>query len=396
MNDWASGPSADELRAVQGLSPESVRSYLANVGWRPRETARGAALWTLSDGYDEFEVMLPTDRQLRDYGLRMFDLLRTLAVVEDRPVLTIISDLTNTTSDTVTFRLLPDGPPGTIPLFNGADALQGVRELLMAATYASTLPRPLLVQGRRPTRVRDFARGIRLGTPQAGSWIIAAKLALSESALDPHGDAGRPSGRQVALHAHRGVRATLAAAGEALRGHAVEPFLRRADEGVSANMCDALARLGRDDTPFEVRFAWAQRLPARVGAGRFRFDRDLIRTIRYAGEVMRTSLPDGRVEVIGVVSRLRRDNTDFAVAVIDGTVHSRYGEAEQRVAMRLAAEPHQLAIEAYRTRQFLHVIGEARQGRVELVRSVQVLPRQRPTREEPPEPQPDDSSAEER
>ena len=81
----------------------------------------------------------------------------------------------------MTFRLLPDGPPGTIPLFNGTDALQGVRELLMAATYASTLPRPLLVQGRRPTAVRDFARRIRLGTPQAGSWIIAAELAIPES-----------------------------------------------------------------------------------------------------------------------------------------------------------------------------------------------------------------------
>ena len=181
MSDWASSPSAEDLRAAQELSPEAVRSYLASAGWSPREVSTGVALWTLTDGTDEFEVMLPTDRRLRDFGLRMFDLLSTVAVVEDRPVSMIISDLTNISSDTMTFRLLPDGPPGTIPLFNGTDALQGVRELLMAATYASTLPRPLLVQGRRPTAVRDFARRIRLGTPQAGSWTIAAELAIPES-----------------------------------------------------------------------------------------------------------------------------------------------------------------------------------------------------------------------
>jgi len=150
-------------------------------------------------------------------------------------------------------------------------------------------------------------------------------------------------------------------------------------------MCDALARLGRDDTPFEVRFAWAQRLPVRVGTARFRFDREVIRTIRHAGEAMRNSIPDGRVEVTGMVSRLRRDTTDFATAVIDGIVRSRYGEAEQKVAVRLAPVPHQTAIEAYRTRQFLHVVGEARQGRVESVHSIEVVPRQRPVREEPPD-----------
>jgi hypothetical protein len=68
MSDWGSSPSAEELRAIQELSPETVRSYLASVGWRPREAATGAALWTLTDGTDEFEVMLPTDRRLRDFG----------------------------------------------------------------------------------------------------------------------------------------------------------------------------------------------------------------------------------------------------------------------------------------------------------------------------------------
>jgi hypothetical protein len=132
--------------------------------------------------------------------------------------------------------------------------------------------------------------------------------------------------------------------------------------------------LGRNDTPFEVRFAWAQRLPARVGTGRFRFDREVIRTIRDAGEVMRTSLPDGRVEVTGKVSRLRQDSPELASAVVDGVVRSRYGEAEQKVTVRLAAEPHQTAIEAYRAQQSVRLVGDARHGRVDVVLSIEIVP----------------------
>ncbi|WP_173077432.1 hypothetical protein [Phytohabitans rumicis] len=304
----------------------------------------------------------------------MFDLLNTIAVVEDRPVSSVLADLANTNADTLTFRLLPEGPPGTIPLLHGADAVHGVRELLLTATYASTLPRPLLVQGRRPTNVWSFARQVRLGAPQTGSWIVAAHLTIPEAELDPRAAGDGPFARQVSLYAHRGVRAALTAAGEALGGDPVEPFLRRVDDGVSANLCEALARLGRDDTPFEVSFSWAQRLPAQAGAGRFRFDRNTIRVIRNAGEAMRASTLDGRVQVIGAVSQLSQGNTGVGTAVIDGIVHSRHGEAEQKVTVRLRDTAHQTAIEAYRTRQFVRLTAEARRGHIETVLDVAIVP----------------------
>lgn len=373
MNEWRPRPDSAHLQAIQQLSPETVHAYLRTEGWRPQQAANQVVLWTLTEGDDAFEVMVPTDRRLRDFPLRMYEVLHTLAAAEDRPLSTVLSDLGNTGSDRMIFRLLPAGPPGTIPLLNGAYAVQGVRELVMSAAYASTLERPLLVQGRRPQRVQDFARRVRLGSPQAGSWIIAAEVAIPETNLDPHETGGASFARRVSLQLHRGVRATFAAAGEALRQKSVEPFLRRAEDGVSANMCDALADLGRDDTPFEVRFAWAQRLPPSVGTGRFRFDPQVIRAIRSAGERLRHSLPDGRVEITGPVSRLAREAAGAGTATVTGRVQTRYGEAEQNVRVRLTAAQHDFAIEAYRSRRHLRISGEARQGRIEVVREVEVV-----------------------
>ena len=391
MNDWRPGPSAEQLQAIQRLSPEAVRAYLTSEGWQPHQAAQEADLWTLVEGSDEFEVLLPTDRRLRDFPLRMYDVLRTLATIQDRPLPTVLADLTSAGADRMILRLLPTGPPGTVPLFHGTDAVQGVQELVLAATYASTVDLPQPVQGRRSQQVRDFAREVRLGTPQAGSWVISVEVDIPEpdvpevdapeAGLDPPADGGEPFARRVSRQLHGGVRATFLAAGEALREDSAEPFLRRVPDGVSANVCDALAGVGRDDTPFEVRFAWAQRLPLQVGTGHFRFDRQLIQTIRSAGRTLRNALlPDGPVEVIGLVTQLHRERQGTGSASVTGQVRTRYGEVDQRVTVRLTPVQHETAIRAYEAQRYIRVVGEARQGRVDIVRQLEVVDPRNPQR----------------
>jgi hypothetical protein len=364
---------------------------LTTEGWLPRHTAR-EDLWTLAEGSDEFEVLVPADRRLRDFPLRMYDLLRTLATVQDRPLPVVLADLTNTGADRMIFRLLPAGPPGTIPLFHGVEAVRGVQELIMAATYASTAERPEPVQGRRSPQVRDFAREVRLGTPQAGSWVISAEVDIPgpgaegddvpEVETDAHSDGSEPFARRVSLQLHGGVRAAFLAAGEALREDSTDPFLRRVQDGVSANLCDALASVGRDDTPFEVRFAWAQRLPPPpIDTGSLHFDQQLIRTIRSAGKMLRTALPDGPVEVIGLVTQLHRERQGTGSANVSGRVRTRYGEVDQRVTVRLTPMQHETAIRAYEGQRYIRVVGEARQGRVDIVRQLEVVDPRNPQRQ---------------
>jgi hypothetical protein len=361
------GPGVDELQSAASVTPEVVQNYLSNAGWHQEESAGRAALWTLVESEEQFEVRVPTDRRLRDFPLRMFDLLHTLAIVEDRDLGSIVVDLTTTNLDTMTFRLLPEGAPGTVPLFNGVDALAGVRELVLSTTYAAMLNRPLLVQGRRPIEVRNFARRVRLGTPQAGSWMISAQLQLPDTGNQQRTETPEPLARQVSLQMHRAVGAALRSAGEALRGHATEPFVRRAESGVSANLCDALAKLGRDGVPYEVRFGWAAQRPVQVGSGRFRFDAPVIAALKRAAEELRNTLPDGRVEVNGTVAKLSRETGDVGTVVITGLARTDYGEAELKVKVRLTPDLYDLAVEAHRRRRVVRLVGLASNGRVETV-----------------------------
>jgi hypothetical protein len=359
MNGWR-GPTPADMETATQLAPETVRSYLLSTGWRPHPEQEERALWTLVADDHEFELLLP-DRRFRDYPLRVFDVLHTLAVVEDRGFEAVLAELSATDLDTMTFRLLPGGPPGTVPLLNGADALAGVRELVLASTYAAMLGRPLLVQGRRPAKVRQFAKQVRLGTPQAGSWLIAAQLRLP--AASPTTGPPELSPRQVSLQAHSAVGAAQRAAGEARRGDPLEPFQRRAEEGVSANVCDALAKLGRDETAYEVRFGWASRHPPPQGARRFRFDPPVIAALREAADRLR-KLPDGRVEVAGTVTKLSRAEGDTGDVVITGEVHTERWAGEQDVKVRLRRELYDQAVQAHGLRRTVRLVGTAVRGKV--------------------------------
>ncbi len=359
----------DDLRAATALTPETLSQYLSASGWALEQRLGRATLWTRSEDDGDFQVLVPEDRGLRDYASRVSDFLTTVAAVEERPIRLILDDLENGGADTLSFRLLPSGPSGTIPLFNAVDALAGVRELVVASAYALTIDQPMLVQGRRPDSALDFARTVRLGTPRAGSWAIAAQLAVPRVELD----AAPPLARQVSLQMHSAVRACFAASGEALNEFDLGLFLRRTGEGVSANVCDALAKLGRDGVPYDVRFNWARELPSAVPPRSFRFSTRRIEALHTAAEQLKVAVPDGEVTVEGQVSKLRRDVGEGGQATVRGPIRTVYGSAERSVRVLLPDVLYQRLVDAHGRRQHVRVTGMALRGRIERVSRVEVL-----------------------
>jgi hypothetical protein len=359
--------TADELRAATALSPDELSLYLSTTGWAPQQRLERATLWTRREDDGDFEVLVPADRALRDYTSRIADFLATVAAVEERPIRLLLDDLELGSADTLSFRLLPGGPPGTIPLFNAVDAVAGVRELVVASTFALISPQPMLVQGRRPERALEFARTVRLGAPRAGSWIIAAQLSLPA-------DGNESFGRRVALQMHRAVRACYAASGEAQNDFDLDLFLRRTGEGVSSNVCDALAKLGRDGVPYDVRFRWARGLLAMAPSRSFRFTTRRIEVLNTAAEQLKVAVPDGRVTVEGNVSRLRRDTGEGGQATVRGPISTVYGSSERSVRVLLPDDLlYQRLVDAHGRRQHVRVTGEAIRGRIERVSTVEII-----------------------
>jgi hypothetical protein len=77
------------------LSPRVVADYLQTHGWRHDRDVEGkGAIWLYHDNEgDEYEIMLPTNRRLCDFAIRMSEAISTLGEVERRHLHEVYSTL---------------------------------------------------------------------------------------------------------------------------------------------------------------------------------------------------------------------------------------------------------------------------------------------------------------
>ncbi len=80
------------------LSPRVVADYLKSRGWRrDQDVESKGAIWLYHDEKgDEYEIMLPTNRDVGDFAIRMSEAIHTLGEVEERNLREVYSTLADT------------------------------------------------------------------------------------------------------------------------------------------------------------------------------------------------------------------------------------------------------------------------------------------------------------
>ena len=146
----------------------------------------------------------------------------------------------------------------------------------------------------------------------------------------------------------------------------VRPFQEAMEQGVSANLCDALAQLtsSGNTNAVEVRIAWASTRRAPNAAWTqpiFRFSADTVPVLREVARILRDKEPYGAFELRGVVVRLSRsENETDGFIVVAGYVEGK----EAKITVPLKGDDYTRAIEAHNTRQTIFCEGELiRDGR---------------------------------
>ncbi|WP_067453756.1 hypothetical protein [Actinomadura macra] len=365
------------LSTLAALPPDDVRAYLSNNGWTPYERIGASLLWAVSEGEREFEVLVPQEQGVRDYPLRMINLLQALTEAEGRPRGQILRDLTTVNVDRNHVHTHPPAPSGSISVADGAAAYEGVRELLIAGAYAVLNEPVLRLPRRKPAQVEDFPKQARLGPAEAGSYIISIEIPLEEEA-DTLFSVGQPFGRRVMLRLYGAIQAAYAASGEALETSELEPFADRVGEGISAHLCRALGRFGgtEQDHPFEMRFAWALRTPTGFPTPPIRFDAPMASILAQAGEDLGTGERVHRDAVVmGTVWRTQRVRpTDDGWVIVRGV--NTAGEDRQRRLVRVLLPPEDFnkALQASRDGRLVRIIGTlVRTGKLTEFRSVRAF-----------------------
>jgi hypothetical protein len=97
---------------IDHVTVGSVRSYLLNRGWR-LQTFPGPELLVFEgpkddDGEPIIQV-LPSSEQLRDYRMRVEDLISAVSVIENRPAVQVLNDMLSITPANGVTQYNPDG-----------------------------------------------------------------------------------------------------------------------------------------------------------------------------------------------------------------------------------------------------------------------------------------------
>jgi hypothetical protein len=368
-----------ELRWL-ARAPFSAAAYMHAHGWQMLGATSEESLWALESDGQTWEALLPLDATRSDSSRRITELLAVLSAVERRSSDALIRDLRTAQSDVIRVRATPESESGTAPIEDALQIIAGSRELLLCAATAVDAPRAVLGK-RKPDRAVEFVRSVLIST-EPGSFVVAletpvapdmegAKIAAAagdttdsaESALFP--DSQVPFARRVTELLMSAIDHSLRACAEVASGERLTAFDSTVPDGVSANLLEALVRLGGGSEPslpreYGVSVRWSYGRPAPGHRRSYVITRDAIPVLSAAAASLRARQPEPEVTLVGTVVGLRRDD-QLGTDTVTLSAYVSSGDTGRVRNVRMVIEDderHQIVSRAYETREAVIVSGD--------------------------------------
>lgn len=343
---------------LKELRPLEIAAYLRSTGWTQQTSVEGK--WTVWVKDDAYEIVLPLQREFRDFALRMSEVLQLLEQVEGRSQLMIFNDLQTTGADIIRVRLVdPDLADGSISIDEYAKTAQQAREMMWAAACSAIQPKAVW-PARRPAQATDYLKGVRIGQSERGSYVLTIHSRVAPFLRSGQGvlDLEEPFPRQVVGGLSHALNAMQRAAEQsAITG--LQAFNDVIQEGVSANLCDAVTGLAGGSLEHfrkvEISFSWSRSRPiAKPMPVLVSFQEDRMPFIAEAARLLRENSPIEGFDLQGPVVKLERQEGQGKGRV---TIFGFVEESPRKIAMWLEEPDYQMALEAHSKRQTISCSG---------------------------------------
>lgn len=354
---------------LRDVGPEDAQLYLESRGWeRTKTTPRGGIVFR-NPRVREAEVFLPLDREYKDFTRRMGDLVVSLAEIEERPVNSLLNDLSGPMCDAVRIRVeSPETRSGSVPLTQGLKLLTSGRDLLRSVADSLVAPENFFYPKSQKKSVQDFLAGCRMGQTQRGSFVatiltppIPREVEEPMSLPFAEGDVtvSDPFARQVTNGLMTG-----------LNGITTSILIGRQDDsiigppkGVSVNFCEALVDMEPpvDQSSLEISVDWSRSRPnpkQNSRASRFTMTkRDFPFLQEYVSGLRAKNTPkkaryQGRI--VELSKRVRNLIEDEGGRVVIAT---KINGRNARIKVELSANDYVQACDAHRDRLRVSVSG---------------------------------------
>ncbi len=349
--------------ALRHLPWGDLKSYLDAQGWRQMDRIGDRALVYVPEAAETeaVEILVPTRDDLGDYVSRMAEAVGLLAEREQRSALEVYQDILTSGLDVVRLRAPEADASGAIGIEDGVVLHQEAENLLLAAACSVVDPRRNY-HLRKVTQATDYLKSVRLGPSERGSYVLTLLSPVQPRLQHQQTfDLGEePFTRTVTLRLAEALGAAKRAADRARADNAFAPFDEAVARGVSANLCDAVARLAEAARGIEIGLTWARSRPVGHRRETFRFSPEVGEVLLEAARIFRQSEPLTDTRVTGFVIALDRPIEQF-----DGnaTLRTLIDEKPRRVTVRFEHALYPLVIRAFEDKSAISLLGDLFPGR---------------------------------
>ena len=363
--------SPHDLEGSRSIAIVDVIEYLRATGWKNIEIySDRAAVWE-SPG-QEIEIHIPLRQQAGDYNQLLATAINQVARMEKRPPQQVLADLRIARADVVRVRRIGQDADGQLPLVDGASLFSAAANLLIAAASAAVEPRSAY-PGRRPQSVQDFSRQALFGQTEVGSFVVKVvvplpvhlasrqlPLPIEKDGFSPD-PAERPFNRQVTETLMHAVASAQRAATQAMIDSSLDGFTTAISDGVSADLCKALAAMARRESradQVEISVNWSPVWPTSLRSSRpVGFGREMLEVLDSAATFLGEVAQKEEFEIAGFVTHLHREPQQGPGEI---TLLGRVDERLRPVKIQLEEREYGLALQAHEHESSLALVGDLR------------------------------------
>lgn len=355
-----------DIAVLNNLSPIEITSYLISKGSSRRGALRDVAgVWE----YAGSEIIVPNDKQLADYAPSISTILMQLEKTENRSQLEIVKDIQLSGYDVVRVRnTSTEAKKGSIPIVDSVKLITNTKEMILAAA-CSLVSKKASYLTRKPQQAEEYIKTVRLGQTEIGSFVITAlspvgpELKSAQPTLLDLPQELPPYEKRVIPALHRALVAINDAARAASESQDVTPFISNIENGVTSNLCDAIAAL--NDTAeggfIEVGFTLSKNRKGAKPIVPVIFDKEYTPIFKEASKEIKAREPQPDQEIIGFVVNLNRQ-TDDTVGQI--TIQDIQPDKQRSVVVQLDDATYSQAIQAHEQKNLVRITGTvSRHGR---------------------------------
>lgn len=332
--------SIQDKEALLAISPAALSAYARTAGWAKVDTYGEHSDVFTGEGLPE--IILPRTAHLGDYARVVSMVIEIFAKVADVDELTLYRDLAMADRDVVRVRAVDGDASGSVAVSDGIDLISGARDMILAAACSLQGPQPLYRVGAN-RKARAYLSRVRLGQTEQGSFAITLLSPVIS-----------PLERQVTRRLADALAATREATEKTIDGDA-GAFSAAVALGVSANLCEALAKLIKPFLTLDISLVWARTHPMSTPRNVVRFASHDAPILHKAARSFREREPRPDIRLFGVVQRLKRAETDTKGTI---ALRASINGQNQVVVAVLKQSDYERAIQAHETKSSLVMEGD--------------------------------------